>query len=129
MADAVKMRYQMKRGTAAEWSSVGSSYVLLDGEWGWERDTHKVKIGDGVTVWNSLPYDGVVGTQGPTGPAGAAGPAGATGANGIGVPTGGTTGQVLAKIDGTNYNTNWVTPSAGGAATVDYVTSFLLMGA
>jgi hypothetical protein len=35
------------------------------------------------------------------------GPAGATGAAGVGVPAGGTTGQVLAKIDGTNYNTQW----------------------
>lgn len=25
-----------------------------------------------------------------------------------GVPTGGTTGQILAKIDGTNYNTQWI---------------------
>lgn len=32
---------------------------------------------------------------------------GATGAAGQGVPAGGTAGQVLAKIDGTNYNTQW----------------------
>jgi len=32
---------------------------------------------------------------------------GATGAAGQGVPTGGTADQVLAKIDGTNYNTYW----------------------
>ena len=31
------------------------------------------------------------------------------------LPTGGTTGQVLAKVDGTDYNTQWVTPSAGGS--------------
>jgi hypothetical protein len=37
---------------------------------------------------------------GAPGPAGPAGP---------GVPVGGTAGQVLAKIDGTNYNTQWVT--------------------
>lgn len=35
---------------------------------------------------------------------------GVDGVNGVGVPTGGTTGQVLAKIDATNYNTQWVTP-------------------
>lgn len=29
------------------------------------------------------------------------------------VPTGGTTGQVLAKIDGTDYNTQWVNQSSG----------------
>jgi hypothetical protein len=27
-----------------------------------------------------------------------------------GIPTGGTAGQVLSKIDGTNYNTQWSTP-------------------
>ena len=30
---------------------------------------------------------------------------------GAGVPTGGTTGQVLSKINGTNYNTEWTTVS------------------
>lgn len=38
----------------------------------------------------------------------------ATVTNTAAVPTGGTTDQVLAKIDGTNYNTHWVTPSGGG---------------
>jgi hypothetical protein len=33
---------------------------------------------------------------------------GPTGATGAGVPAGGTTGQVLAKIDATDYNTHWV---------------------
>lgn len=36
---------------------------------------------------------------------------------GEGVPTGGTAGQVLAKIDGTDYNTEWVDPAAGGGST------------
>ncbi len=66
---------------------------------------------------------GIQGIQGETGPTGAAGPTGErgpqgetgpTGANGIGVPTGGTAGQVLAKIDGTDFNTEWTTVSAGG---------------
>ena len=30
------------------------------------------------------------------------------------IPAGGTAGQVLSKIDATNYNTQWTTPSAGG---------------
>jgi len=45
---------------------------------------------------------------------GPAGEAGEPGANGVGVPVGGTTGQVLAKIDGTNYNTEWVDAGAAG---------------
>ncbi len=39
---------------------------------------------------------------------------GLNGLDGVGVPTGGTAGQVLAKVDGTNYNTQWVTSSGGG---------------
>lgn len=41
-----------------------------------------------------------VGVPGAAGPQGPAGP---------GVPAGGTAGQYLQKIDGTNYNTDWVT--------------------
>lgn len=40
---------------------------------------------------------------------------GTTGTSGQGVPTGGTANQVLAKIDGADYNTEWVTPAAGGS--------------
>ena len=33
-----------------------------------------------------------------------------------GIPNGGTANQVLAKVDGTDYNTQWVTPSAAASA-------------
>ena len=46
---------------------------------------------------------------------GAAGATGATGATGQGVPVGGTAGQVLTKINSTNYNTQWTTVSGGGS--------------
>ena len=59
---------------------------------------------------------GPAGPQGYTGPQGPAGPAGAAGAAGQGVPTGGTAGQVLEKIDGTDYNTQWANPSGGGGS-------------
>lgn len=62
---------------------------------------------------------GPIGPQGPAGtpgPTGVPGPQGQAGTNGQGVPTGGTTGQVLAKVDGTDYNTQWVTPSGGSGA-------------
>jgi hypothetical protein len=52
------------------------------------------------------------GATGPAGPAGPTGPTGAPGAPGVGVPAGGTTGQVLAKVDGVNYNTHWIDQSA-----------------
>jgi hypothetical protein len=34
--------------------------------------------------------------------------------DGQGVPAGGTAGQVLSKIDGTDYNTEWTTAAGGG---------------
>ena len=62
---------------------------------------------------------GPASTQGATGSTGATGTPGAhgaTGATGQGVPTGGTTGQVLAKSSNANYATEWVAQS-GGAPT------------
>lgn len=48
--------FQLRRGSAAEWAL--SNRVLLAGEPGIETDTKKLKLGDGVTAWNSLPYVG-----------------------------------------------------------------------
>ena len=45
---------------------------------------------------------------------------GVQGAPGVGVPTGGTTGQVLAKASNTNYDTAWVA-GGGGSGTVTSV--------
>lgn len=42
--------------------------------------------------------------------------------SGQGVPAGGTAGQVLAKVDGTDYNTEWIdAPSGGGSEMTYYV--------
>ncbi len=43
---------RFRRGTAAEWAAANP--VLADGEPGHEIDTGVVKIGDGVTAWNSI---------------------------------------------------------------------------
>ena len=59
--------------------------------------------------------DGSQGIQGIQGLKGDTGTAGTNGTNGVGVPVGGTAGQVLSKIDGTNYNTQWVTASGGSS--------------
>jgi hypothetical protein len=44
----------LRRGTAAEWTA--SNPTLLEGEVGVETDSKKLKVGDGLTVWASLPY-------------------------------------------------------------------------
>jgi Major tropism determinant N-terminal domain len=45
---------QLRHGTRAEWTV--SNPVLLKGEAGVETDTNRVKYGDGVQGWNTLPY-------------------------------------------------------------------------
>ena len=51
-------RMQQRRGTAAQWISTnaGAGPVLNAGEIGWESDTNKFKIGDGVNNWSTLDY-------------------------------------------------------------------------
>ena len=51
------MKIQMRRGSTAEWSQ--QNPVLAAGEIGVEVDTHKFKIGDGITHWADLDYDGL----------------------------------------------------------------------
>lgn len=45
---------QQRRGTAAQWS--GANPILAVAEIGYESDTGKFKIGDGVNHWNDLIY-------------------------------------------------------------------------
>jgi hypothetical protein len=51
-------RMQQRRGTAAQWISTnsGNGPVLNPGEIGFESDTNKFKIGDGVNHWLNLDY-------------------------------------------------------------------------
>jgi len=45
---------QVRRGTAAQWTSANT--VLAAGEIGFETDTNKHKIGDGTSTWSQLVY-------------------------------------------------------------------------
>lgn len=49
------LRFRMRRDTAAGWTSANP--VLTLGEEGFETDTKKRKVGDGVSAWGVLPYD------------------------------------------------------------------------
>jgi hypothetical protein len=81
---AVVTQIQIRRGTAASWTSANP--VLAAGEFGFETDTNKLKCGNGSTAWNSLPYinnDGDI-----------------TGVTaGTGISGGGTSGTVTVSID------------------------------
>lgn len=55
MADNIlKTRIQLRHDTAANWAA--RNPVLMVGELGFEIDTNKFKIGDGVKQWNALEY-------------------------------------------------------------------------
>lgn len=47
-------RMQQRRGTATQWTTANP--ILNAGELGWESDTNKFKIGDGVNHWADLTY-------------------------------------------------------------------------
>ena len=48
------VQIQIRRGTASLWTSTNPT--LSAGEFGYETDTGKIKIGDGSTAWTSLSY-------------------------------------------------------------------------
>ena len=69
---------------------------------------HEVKITD-KTHPSGQTFNVMDGQDGADGAPGATGPAGP------GVPSGGTAGQVLSKVDGTDFNTEWTTPGGGAS--------------
>ena len=81
-------RILLRRDNSLNWAS--NNPVLMNGEAGYESDTGRLKIGDGMSPWTDLNYTvGMTGPQGPTGPANTAvGSTGATGAMGVTGPTG-----------------------------------------
>lgn len=112
--DLIELRY----GQVTDWQATNP--ILMTGEPGVEIETGKMKIGNGTTPWNGLPYTATEGAAGPPGivlqpgppvatnilwgdtdevaTAGIPGPVGPPGA---GLPAGGTAGQVVVKGSGT----------------------------
>lgn len=54
MSNSVLSTFKFKRGTAARWAELNP--ILEQGEPGFVYDNNLLKIGDGVTRWNDLPY-------------------------------------------------------------------------
>ena len=75
--------------------------------------------------------DGAKGAKGDKGDTGATGATGATGPQGPagpGVPAGGTTGQVLKKKSGSDYDTEWANESGGGSSIDPYTSTPAALG-
>ena len=54
MATIYNTTFKLKRGTATRWAELNP--ILEQGEPGFVYDNNLLKIGDGVTPWNDLPY-------------------------------------------------------------------------
>ncbi len=57
-------RIQIRRDTTTNWAAVNP--ILLEGEMGLDTTLNCLKIGDGVTDWNDLPYFICQGATGPS---------------------------------------------------------------
>jgi len=125
------MSLKIRRGTDSERVTI----TPAEGELIYTTDTKLLYVGDGTTSGGRVVTasggggTGFVGSQGDVGFAGSRGlqgdvgfvgsastvqgPIGYTG-SATRIPTGGTTGQVLSKVSGTDYDVNWSTVSGGG---------------
>jgi len=109
----------MRRGLSTQWTAANT--VLAAGEWGYETNTGLLKVGNGTSGWNALPYyntigpTGVTGYTGPTG-MGATGLTGNTGSTG---PTGttGPTGRGATGSTGNTGSTGSTGPTGSTGAT------------
>lgn len=101
-------------GLSAYEVAVAAGFVGTESEW-----LESLRGPQGIQGIQGLPgTNGVDGERGPAGVDGAPGKDGADGvdgSDGIGVPAGGTSGQVLAKTTATDYDTQWINPPSGGA--------------
>ena len=113
------MRWRLTEGDDTEWKNL-KAWALLTGADGangitpdlQKNSTHiQYKYGEGE--WTNL-----VALSDITGPKGDAGTNGTNGTNGLGVPEGGSTGQVLRKKSNTDNDTEWADPSGGDGADV-----------
>jgi hypothetical protein len=54
MAKELTAKFKNRADTAINWATANP--ILGLGELGLETNTNKIKFGDGVSTWNSLPY-------------------------------------------------------------------------
>jgi hypothetical protein len=106
-------RVQIRRDTSLNWAT--NDPILLDGEFGYETDTGRYKIGNGVDVWTDLIYSlvGITGPTGSQGPIGTTGPTGSQGDTGTTGPTGsqGPTGPSGPNVLNIKYEGALITSS------------------
>ena len=116
---ALLRRIQLRRDTVDNWSAINP--VLAEGEIGYETTgSNRIKIGNGVTGWNSIPYFNVgpTGKQGPTGPTGATGASGSMLAGNWSVVASRQTGSTSSMLNITIASVSCTTRSASNPVLV-----------
>lgn len=116
----MSVRLQLRGDTAANWASVNP--ILAEREFAVETDTMRYKIGDGVTSWNSLTYQGINGEKGEQGEQGIQGEIGPKGDQGEIGPQGPQGDQGIQGEHGTSgvsgsSGTSGVSGSSGSSGT------------
>jgi len=78
-------KIQIRRGTTAEW--LASLDPLSQGEMGYDLSLKKFKVGDGTSLWSSLPWATIIGSD-------------LVGASGINISYAGTSGIATVSVTG-----------------------------
>ncbi|HRC95281.1 MAG TPA: hypothetical protein PK317_00630 [Coprothermobacter proteolyticus] len=105
-----------RRGTTLEWET--NHYLLKEGELGVNLDNGRIKIGDGITPWERLPYfvneldlEELDPSQGPPGPQGPKGDPGE--GTGIPGPAGDSAYQVAVAAGFVGTEQEWLASLTG----------------
>ena len=123
---AERLKQQIEQHAPAGGGTIAAMIVATGTEARLDADVVVWIDPDELGATNALATDPVIvpGSEGPAGPEGTQGEQGPAGADGLGVPAGGTTGQVLTKASGADNDTEWA-DSAGGGGSVIYGHDFL----
>ena len=97
-------KIQLRRDTAADWAS--NNPTLAAGEFGWESDTNRFKIGTGSAAWNSLEYADTLKTLGDLGITGST----------ISAPSNGDLTLTTSGSGKVNISNAYTLPSSDGSA-------------
>lgn len=54
MAEIIHITFRLRRNTSVQWAELNP--ILDQGEPGFESDTGRLKVGDGLSEWNELIY-------------------------------------------------------------------------